>query len=243
MIKKLLIEIGVLILPVIVFSVHQKFPGNQFTPYFIPKNLTERKYPKAVLRQSGVAYWMFALWIFSFIAVTTLFFLPAIEKIPVLLAALFFILPIILGMSLLIGLIYLCRGLFGRDDTVKPGIETIYQAEKEQLPKYIRKIKIYNGINLSCPLLLMIAIPLEEWLGIAQNGYAILFNVSLLITFIMTLWRIRAYLVKAAMVMDLSANKILSQTLGSPLGIFFVWIHSFLMIKKFKQQNQAKEKH
>lgn len=278
----------VLIFPIIIFVFHKKFPGNKITSYLIPKNLARGKHPKIVLRQAGVSYVVTALWIFSIMFVTTWGFLRLIEKIPALLALTYFVLPIACMMCLVIGVMYLFNSLFSKDEMVKPSLELIYEAEKENLPRYIQKIKFYNAINLSCPVLIFGAIALEEYFHIAQSGYAILFNVSLLITFIMTLWRIRAYLVKAALVMDLSADgapracprsletrlrplgfgevrpalpseatsrpeqktsrssaqadKILSSTLGKPSGIFFVWIHSFLIIRKFNQQNQTAEK-
>ena len=85
--------------------------------------------------------------------------------------------------------------------------------------------------------LLAVLIPTEIILGIEERGLIILFNVTLLITFIMTIWRIRAYIVKSATAMDLSANKYLLSTLFHPLAIFFVWIHSFSLIRKFRDLN------
>jgi hypothetical protein len=241
MAKKILAEILVLIFPIIVFVVHKRYPANPITPYFIPKNLTGQKYPKSQLRQVGVGYCILALWLFSLIVVTTAYFLPFIEQVPALMAALYFILPIVTVMSLIIGASYLLRGIFGRGDMAKPPLESINDAQREDLPKYIHKIKIYNVVNLSCPVLLAILIPIEVMLGVAERGPAILINVSLLITFIMTLWKIRIYLAKAAKVMDLPANKILLSTLSNPLAVFFVWVHSIMVIKKFNQQKQASE--
>lgn|GEM_PF-6540501 len=236
---KILVEIIVLIIPLLIFIAHRKFPGNKITPYLTLKLLADRKYPKAALRQAGTGYSLFALWIFLVIFVTTHFFLSFIERSSFLLAVLFFVSPLASAVSLVLGISYLLSGLFGRGDAIKPGLESMNEAQKELLPRYIRKIKIYNVINLSGLSLLILLIPMEESLGLAENGPVIFFNVSLLITFIMTLWRIRAYLVKSATVMDLSPNKVLSSTLSNPFGVFFVWIHSILIIKKFNQRKQG----
>ncbi|HNV87154.1 MAG TPA: hypothetical protein PKL97_09380 [Candidatus Omnitrophota bacterium] len=239
MIKKILIECFVLILPAAVFALQRKFPGNKITPYLTPKILADRKYPKAELRRAGLGCCVLSAWLFALLFITTDFFLPAVERLPALQALLFLALPITSVSCLIIGLSYLARGIFGRGDKVEPGLESMNAARKECLPEYIRKIKIYNAVNLACPLLLAVFIPAEVSLGIAESGRAVLFNVSLLITFILTLWRIRVYLVKAATVMDLSANKILRSTLSSPLGIFFVWFHSVTLVRKFKRQNSG----
>lgn len=237
MVGRLLIEGAVLSLPAIVFMFHRNFPANRVTPYLIPRLLADKKYPKAELRQAAMGCYLLASWCFSVVYVTFFFFQKTVEQSKLLLPLLFFVLPIVTLMSLVIGTIYLVRGIFGRGDAVKSSLESFQNAEKDQLPAYIRKIKIFNAVNLLCPCLLILCILSEEAMGVANHGGAILLNVSLLVTFIMTLWRIRFYLVKAALVMDLSANKILSSTLSSPLGIFFVWIHSFLLIRKFRQRS------
>ena len=236
--KNILSETFILALPLVVFIAHKTFSGNRITPYFIPRILKDRKYPKAELRQAGTAYCVFAAWLFSFVAVTACSFMPLLERTPFLLGLFFFVFPILFLMCLVIGASYLLCGLFSRDATVKPRLESIDHAQADDLAKYIRKIKIFNTINLSCPVLLIAKILTEESMGIAEKGSAILLNIALLITFIMNLWRIRAYLMKAAVVMDPSPNNILRSTLFSPWGIFFVWIHSFLIIKKFKQQTK-----
>ena len=131
----------------------------------------------------------------------------------------------------------LFSGLFGRDAAVKPKLESMDAVQTGDLPQYIRKIRILNIINIACPFLLIVLILIEQAAGTAESGRAILLNVALLITFIMTLWRIRMYLIRAASLMDLSPNRVLASTLFSPLGIFFVWIHSFLIVRKFDRQN------
>jgi len=233
----LLAEIFVLSLPIIIFSTHKTFLNNKITPYFIPKILADQKYPKSELRQVGASYCVMALWaFFLMITASSSFFMSFIEKIPFLLGIFFFVLPIVSAIILVIGITYLFSGFFGRGDVIKPKLESIDEAEPEHLSRYIHKLKIYNVINLACSFLLTILISIERSLNVDENGWAILLNVFLLIVFIMTLWKIRAYLAKSAKAMDLSGNKYLLSTLFSPFGIFFVYINSIVLIWKFKQQ-------
>ena len=59
------------------------------------------------------------------------------------------------------------------------------------------------------------------------------FSFLVLITFIMTTWRVRDYLVKAAKVMGQSGEKILAATLGNPLAFIFAWYYAYDLKKKY----------
>ncbi len=234
--EKLILESAVLVLPLVVLFFHIKLPGNKITPYLIPKNLADRKYPKVELRRAGAGCYALAIWCFSVVYVTVLFFWKSVEHARLLLPLLFFVLPIVMLMSLVIGTIYLTRGIFGRGEAAD-GLESFGEGSKEQLPRYILKLKFYNVVNMLALLMLVVLIPLEAAMGTGTRGWPVLLNVSLLITFILTLWRIRFYLVRAVVLLDLSSNKVLASTLGSPIGVLFVWFHSILILRKFRESS------
>lgn len=235
---RILLELLILSVPIVIFAIYKIFPQNKITIYLIPRMLADQEYPKAKLRKVGIAYLAFGLWLISItISVSYLFSDQQIERFTWLMGLLYFVIPLISVMLWVIGFYYLIIGLFSKVDYIKPRLESIYYTEKAELEKYIRKLKIYTITNLSCLFLFAVLIPIEMLLGIEERGLIILFNVALLITFIMTIWRIRAYIVKSATAMDLSAHKYLLSTLFHPLAIFFIWIHSISLMRKFRDIN------
>jgi hypothetical protein len=137
-----------------------------------------------------------------------------------------------------IGLYYLIIGIFAKSDNIRPKFQSIFSADKADLEKYIKKLKFYTILNLS--LLFMTAmsvttnIVFEKYVG----ERLIPLNVLFLIGFILTLWRVRAYITKAAIAMELSGRKYFLTTLFHPMSVFFVWFNSFKLIKMFKNTNK-----
>jgi hypothetical protein len=190
---KLILPLITSITPLIILAVYLFNPGNKAIRYFLPRFLSDGEYPKAVLRQAGSGCLFLSVWLFAIIvAVASTADFKAIEKIPWLMALLFFILPVVLAMFFCVGFYYL---LF------------------------------------VCILSLTVC-------GICGKPYdekLIPLNVACLIGFIITLWRIRTYIAKTAIAMDLSGEKYFFSTLFSPVAMFFVWIHAFALIRKFNQ--------
>jgi hypothetical protein len=237
--KKILIEVSVFALPLSVFIFRKLFPNNRCTAYLIPKILKDKEYLKSEFRKAGIAFLVLALWLFSTIFITVFLY----PKIPVkdnavIATVLFFIFPLASLISVVIGVYYLIEGIFGKKGGIRPKLESFSYAEKGKLSLYIKRLKIYTAVNLSCPLILAVLLPIEHVSGTGEKGPVVLFNVSLLIIFIMTLWRMRNYIGKSAMLMDLSETEKekIFLTLFGVAGIFFVHRHSFYLQKKFKER-------
>jgi hypothetical protein len=226
--EKILIEMFVLGLPLIVFISHKLFPNNQFTVYLIPKILKDEEYPKLELRKAGVAYLALGLWFFS-ITLATFLLYPRfpMEQYLIIMALLCFIFPLLSVISIVIGTYYLIVGIFGKRSSIRPKLESMFYTEEGHLDQYIKKLEIHTTVNLCCLLVLAVLLPVEFLLGIGENGLIVLINVSLLIAFIMTSWKMRNYMVKSAKLMDLF----------STLLVFpFIYWHSFSLIRKFKER-------
>ncbi|MDD4894538.1 MAG: hypothetical protein PHW54_04405 [Candidatus Omnitrophica bacterium] len=230
--EKILIEMFVLGLPFMVFIFHKLFSNNRLTAYLIPKILEDKEYPKLELRKAGVAYLALGLWILSIILATLLLYPKFPMEQYIIMVLLCFVFPILSLASIIIGVYYLIIGIFGKRESIRPKFESMFYAEEGNLVRYIKKLKIHTTVNLCCLLVLAALLPIEFLLGIGENGLIVLLNVSLLVAFIMTLWRMRNYMVKSAKLMDLPAKKYLFST----LSVFpFIYWHSFSLIKKFKE--------
>lgn len=150
---------------------------------------------------------------------------------PVILAFLCFVAPIAGLLMLVIGISYLFAGIFRKEESVKPALESIFYAEPGKLHAYISRLKIFTIVNLSCPVVMLIALMIERPRGLEYSGWAVVLNVILLITFIITLWRMRSCLTKAAVLMGRSGEKYLLNTLFSRTAIIRVYILAFVLIK------------
>ena len=128
---------------------------------------------------------------------------------------------------------------------VKPGFQSIFATETDRLDLYIKRLMKYTKINIAS-FALVIGLPITEAVaGVEPEGIVVLINVALLITFIMTTWRVRNYLVKSATAMAQSGEDTLASTLGNPLVMFLMWYYSFALKKKydhFRKQGQPTER-
>jgi hypothetical protein len=97
---------------------------------------------------------------------------------------------------------------------------------------YVKKLKFYTAMNLSFLavgiLSLTACIVLKKYIG----EKLIPLNIICLIGFIMTLWRVRIYITKTALAIDLPGKDYFLSTLSGPIGITLAWIHAFALIKK-----------
>jgi hypothetical protein len=144
-----------------------------------------------------------------------------------------FAVPIIAVMSLFIAIYYLSVGVFARSQKIKPGFQSIFATETNRLDLYMKRLIRYTKINIAT-FVLVIGIPVTEAAaGVEPEGIVVLVNVALLITFIVTMWRVRNYLVKSAIAMEQSGEDTLTSTLGNPLAMLFGWYYSFALKKKY----------
>jgi hypothetical protein len=239
---RILPVLAVLLLPIFVSIFHRKIPGNRLTAWLIPEILPDQKHPKAKLRRVGTAYVVFGLWLVAIpLALTYLFPDPQIDKYPWVCGLLYFVIPLLAVLSLIVGIYYVILGVFGRGEYIRPTLESMYYAPKRNQDTYVRKLKTYTIINLASLFLLITIVPVEAYLNVTARYYVVLPNVALLITFIMTIWRIRAYIVKVATSLDFHATGFLVSTLFHPLAIFMVWIHSFFLIKEFDRRRESRQ--
>ena len=220
--------------PVIVLVIHLKFPRNKVTSFLFPRFLSNREYPKSVIRQAGTSWFLFGVWLPT-TALTALNALSVdrMDNNLLLMGVTAFAAPIIAVMALFIGIYYLAIGIFARAKMVKPGFQSIFATETDRLDLYMKRLMRYTKINIAS-FVLVIGLPITEAsAGVEPEGIVVLINVALLITFIMTTWRVRNYLVKSATAMAQSGEETLASTLGNPLVMFFMWYYSFALKKKY----------
>ena len=228
------------IIPIIILALYFFNQNNSIVKHFIPRLLSDREHSKESLRQAGVGCLCLSAWLIGIIAaVSSTIDSKIIERMVWPLALLYFVLPLILMMFFCIGVYYLAIGVLAKENNVRPKLQSIFSAEKANLELDVKKMKLYTALNLSFLFMTILSVTInivfEEYVG----EKLIPFNVLFLIGFILTLWRVRTYITKTAQAMDLSGKKYLLTTLFHPIGIFFVWIHSFKLIKMFKNTNKS----
>ncbi len=132
----------ILLLPFLVFLAFV-FPGAaDLRDYIVPSTMNMRSYPKERMRAIGIAYLLWALWIGAVMARW-----KTDGTIDWSIGVVFFILPFLGMMAAVIGLWTLFSSIFGKEKTARPLIERTNVAYADELPRYIRGIKIWLGIN------------------------------------------------------------------------------------------------
>jgi hypothetical protein len=238
--SKLILPITTLIIPIIILTAFFLSSNKNPIKYFIPRFLPDKEYPKKTLRQAGTGCLFLSVWLIGMIAsVGTMVDSKILEKTMWLMALLCFILPIFLVMFFCIGIYYLTIGIFAKSENVRPKFQSIFSADKADLEKYIKKLKFYTILNLSLLLMMVLSITINIVFEKCVGEKLIPFNILFLIGFILTLWRVRAYITKTAIAMELSGEKYFLTTLFHPMSVFFVWFNSFRLIKIFKSTNKS----
>ncbi len=237
---KLILPIITLIITIVILAVYFINPGNSLIRYFVPRFLPDKEHSKKTLRQAGTGCIFFSAWLTAIIvSVYSSIDFKILENILWLMALLCFILPIVLIMFLCIGLYYLAIGIFAKSDNIKPKFQSIFAANKSDLEIYIKKLKFYTILNLSFLFMTVLSVTMNIIFEKYVGEKLIPLNILFLIGFILTLWRVRAYITKTAIAMDLSGKKYLLTTLFYPTSIFFVWINSVKLLKMFKNTNKS----
>jgi hypothetical protein len=226
-------------IPIVVLTIHFRFPRNIVTSFLIPRFLSKREYPKHVFRQAGTGWFVFSAWLLMIIyAIASNLPKDGMDNNLWLMGIIAFAMPIISIMSLFIAIYYLSIGIFSKSKKITPGFQSFFATDADQLDLYMKRLIRYTKINIAT-LVLAIGIPVTEAVaGIEPQGIVILINVAFLITFIMTTWRVRNYLVKSATAMGQSGKDILVFTLGNPLAMLFLWYYSFALKKKYDLQRK-----
>jgi hypothetical protein len=217
-----------------VLAVHFRFPRNKVTSFLLPRFLSDCEYTKSVFRQAGTGWFVFSAWLLT-TALAVANALPGhwVHDNFWLTGIIAFAVPIIAVMSLFIAIYYLSIGIFARSNKIKPSFQSIFATDADRLDLYMKRLRRYTVINIAA-FVLVIAVPsIEAVAGVEPEGIVVLINVVLLITFIMTIWRVRNYLVKSAIAMEQSGGDTLAATLGNPLAMLFMWYYSFALKKKY----------
>ncbi len=219
---------------ILVIVLRLAIPGNAITPWIIPQFLSNVEYPRAVVRKAGVGWIVFSIWIAT-LAISLSNALPVAWTkghlvFTVLLLAL---VPFTAFLLLISGICFLAVGVFTQSDVVRPRLQSIFATEPGKLDVYIRRLGLWTRVNLIVLPLAVLVPVVEAILGVKAEGPVVLLNVAFLITFIMSLWRMRAYIVKSAIAMEKSGADYFLSTLGRPSAILMVWYHSHELRKRY----------
>jgi hypothetical protein len=221
---------------VAVLYFHFHFSGNPVLQYLRPRFLPNRGHSKVVYRQAGTSLLILALWLATTTA-TAFSLIPRslLEHSRILMAVVCFAIPVAVVMALVVSIYYLGVGIFARAATVSPAFRSILETDAAQLDLYVKRMTRCTRINLMA-LALTFGLPcLEALAGVEPKGIVVLVNVACLVTFILSLWRLRAYCVNVAMSLGGSGRDVLLSTLGGPSAIFFVWRHSFALQRQYQE--------
>ena len=222
--------------PIGVVYFHFRRSGNPVIQYLRPQFLPNREHSKQVYRQAGTGLLVLGLWLATTTA-TAFSILPRslLEGSRVLMAVTCFVIPVAVVMIIVVSIYYLGVGIFARDATASPAFRSILETDTGRLEFYVKRLARCTRINLTA-LVLAVGLPcLEGMAGVEPNGIAVMLNVACLATFIMSLWRLRAYCVNVATAMGGSGKDVLLSTIGSPLAVFFLWRHSFALQRQYEQ--------
>jgi hypothetical protein len=228
---RFILPVIVIMMPFVVLGVYLLGPGNKAIWYFIPRFLADKEWPRVIIRQAGAGCVFLTLWLIGIAAsVCSTVDFKVLEKMVWLMAVLCFVIPIVAVIFFCVGFYYLVIGVFARADRVRPAFQSIFSADKANAGLYVRKLRFYTVLNLSFLAAGVLSISACVVFSKYVGDKLIIFNVLFLIGFIMTMWRIRAYVTKVAVVMELPTKEYFLSTLLNPI---LVWIHAFMLIKKY----------
>ncbi len=222
----------IILYPVALLTLLTLHPDSAMAQYLKPRLLREPRYPKAVLRQAGTAWILLGLWIiiapFYFLQVISV---DSLKSSGVLTALFAFVFPVTGATLTLAGILHLCKGIFSRSALAAPGTESIHTTDPAQGGRYLRRLSAYLRINLAA-LVLTVGSPfIEAAFGLEPAGWVVLTNVSLLITFILTIHRLRFYTARCIIAMGLHEEESLLTALPGGLKIVSFWVRAFRVEK------------
>jgi hypothetical protein len=225
-------------LPVVAIILRLFARDHLLTQYLTPQFLNRTDHTKVELCQSGTAWILWSGWLLLLpIAAVSQIAFKQLETHPIVMAMLFFIIPVTSAVLQIAGWILLVQGVFGRYNRTTPLVDSMFAADPEMLGTYIRRMWWYARVSMTT-LALAILVPVSEaYLEVPPTGVVVLVNAFFLITFILTLWRTRIYVVKSCVAMSQSGREAFYSTVGSPESILFVWYNAYQVRQEYLDGN------
>ncbi|PWB72523.1 hypothetical protein C3F09_06545 [candidate division GN15 bacterium] len=230
-------------LPVLAVALNRTAADNPLGGYLRPRLLSGTEHTKSELRQAGVAWIVWSAWLISIpIALISRVPFKQFESSRIILAAMFFVLPVTVAVLQIVGWLYLLQGLLGRTTQATPIVQSMFAADENKLEIYIGRMWHYARLSMTA-LALTIVVPVTEaYFEVEPTGPVVLVNVFFLISFIMTLWRARVYVVKSCVVLSRSGQEVLFSMLGGPASILHVWRNAYCVRQQYLQREYREMK-
>jgi hypothetical protein len=210
-------------------------PDSPVAQYLVPRFLANGHHPKADLRKAGTGWILFSAWL----AVTTISLIAQVQKQslqdhPAIMGLVAFVIPVTTVMLQIVGWYYLAIGIFSRSEKVRPRLRGSIDLEPDQLEHDMRRLTRLTITNISALLFVLVVPAIEALLRVEATGTVILPNVVALITFVLTLGRIRYYLVRAAGAMINAENQIALTQILNRGSIWLAWYDTYELKKEFE---------
>ncbi len=160
------------------------FVARYLIPHFLPFGLCTRR----ELRQAGIGWLVFSIWLLV-TAVSISLFLPKATPghFELLLAVCGFLVPLVAFVLFIAGLYYLIAGIFSRSDKVAPALQPITEAmvEYDKLGIYVRRVIRWNIIGTVIVVLLVGSLVAGNLLDESIRGMAgLMFGLSVVAAFV-----------------------------------------------------------
>lgn len=232
---------------VIVVVFHFGVPGNAISPYVIPRCLPTGAHAKSLLRKAGISWIIFSAWLATLtLALVAQLPRQALEGHPVFMGLVAFVIPVTAVMLQIVGWYYLAIGIFSRAPEARPGLRSTLEIEPDQVHRDIRRLTRIATINISALLFALIVPAIEALTRVEPTGMVILPNVAALITFILTLGRIRYYVVRTAYAMMSAEEQETLTRIVNRRSIWLAWYDAYELRKcydRFKLRPQGRSAH
>ena len=222
-------------LPILITVVRAASPANRVTPWLIPRLLHASSYSKSVLRRAGTGWIAFSLWIGTFVIFASNA-LPDVwtKRYGMALGVVTATVLFTSFLLLICGLYFLVIGVWARAEVTKITLQSVFAADPNELDAYVRRLRRWSRINLWSGLFVVALPVLEGAIGVKPERSVVLINVALLITFILSLWRMRAYIMKSTTVMDQVGGPDILPAPGGSGALLLVRSHSRRVLKRYE---------
>jgi hypothetical protein len=195
-----LLGIGLIIFAMVYRRTH---PNNSLTPLLIPRYIGGRKQPKVVFRQVGTAWLVWSVTLFALTAaIVERVIQPGHSNYGKAFVLFMVVSSFVTVILQIVGWYYLALGVFSRTAEVRPGLQSMYSIEPDRLAHDVSRLGRCALVNI-ISLFLTVAVPAcEAAFQVEPRGLVVLLNVSFLITFILSLWRLRYHLGRSRRAME-----------------------------------------
>ena len=123
-----------------------------------------------------------------------------------------------------------------KGEQARPLLESATFFDEKLTDTYAAKLRIYLAVNLSAVVVLVL---FNLILDLPVQFSVEIFNVFLVIVFITTFWRVRAYEAKLAGSLGVDPNTHYLSKIGSFLGMLRVYFHSAVLLKEYSRKNES----